>query len=170
MVANYAIGWSNWTGISFDLITLAKRHTMKCDRSPFSPDIRTFLYIVSKNSNRFNIIFTDWCVGGLVFWIFVKIHWILRIKQTSVLFCQYLRNESSDLHEILCVSQLLSCKLKFQISWISVQKWTRMSPKRAHPWQNVCMHVYNLCARMFTTCALAFMHGSSWNLILKLAR
>ena len=76
---------------------------MKWDRSPFSPDIRTFWYIVSKNSNRFYIIFTDLCVGGLVFWIFVKIHWILRIKQTSVLFCKYLHNKSSDLHEIFVV-------------------------------------------------------------------
>ena len=70
-------GWSNWTGIRFDLITLARKHPMKWYRSPFSPDIRTFWYIVSKNSNRFYMIFTDW--GGLVFWIFVKIHWILRM-------------------------------------------------------------------------------------------
>ena len=30
-----------------------------------------------------------------------------------VLFCKYLRNKSSDLHEILCGGQLLSCELKF---------------------------------------------------------
>ena len=30
-----------------------------------------------------------------------------RIKQMSGLFCQYLRNGSSDLYEILCGSQLL---------------------------------------------------------------
>ena len=60
-------GWSNWTEISFDLITLARRHPMKWDRSLFSPDIRTFRYIISKHSNRFYIIFTDWCVGGHVF-------------------------------------------------------------------------------------------------------
>ena len=104
-------GWSNWTEISFDLITPARRHPMKWDRSPFSPDIRTFWYIVSKNSNRFYIIFTDLCVGGLVFWIFVKIHWILRIQQTSVLFCKYLRDKSSDLHEIFCGRHLVSCEL-----------------------------------------------------------
>ena len=32
-----------------------------------------------------------------------------------VLFCKYLRNESSDLHEILYGGQLLCCELKFQI-------------------------------------------------------
>ena len=42
-----------------------------------------------------------------------KIHRKSRIKQTSVLFCKYLANESSDLHEILCGGQLLSCELKF---------------------------------------------------------
>ena len=35
-------GWSNWTKISFDLITPARRHPLKCDRSPFSLDIWTF--------------------------------------------------------------------------------------------------------------------------------
>ena len=35
-------GWSNWTKISFDLITPARRHPLKCERSPFSLDIRTF--------------------------------------------------------------------------------------------------------------------------------
>ena len=38
----------------------------------------------------------------------------LKIKglRKSILICKYLRNESSDLHEILCGSQLLSCELK----------------------------------------------------------
>ena len=163
-------GCSKVNDISFDLITPARRHPMKWDRSPFSPDIRTFWYIVSKNSNRFYIIFTDLCVGGLVFWIFVKIHWILRIKQTSVLFCNYLHNESSDLHEILCGSQLLTSEPKSQISWRSVHKCASTSRKRA------CTRVVNVhtrditCARMFTTRALAFMDGSSWNSKLKLTR
>ena len=43
-------------------------------------------------------------------------HGKLRTKQTPVLFGKYLRNESSDLHEILCGDQLLTCELKFQIS------------------------------------------------------
>ena len=123
-------GCSKVNDISFDLITPARRHPMKWDRSPFSPDIRTFWYIVSKNSNRFYIIFTDGCVRGLVFWIFVKIHWILRIKQTSVLFCNYLHNESSDLHEILCGSQLLTSEPKSKISWRSVHKCASTSRKR----------------------------------------
>ena len=73
-------GWSNWTEISFDLITPARRHPMKWDICPFSLDIQTFSYMVSKNANKFHMIFIDWCVGGLSFWIFVKIHWKLRIK------------------------------------------------------------------------------------------
>ena len=31
----------------------------------------------------------------------------------SILFCKYLRKGSSDLYEILCGGQLLSCELKF---------------------------------------------------------
>ena len=54
-----------------------------------------------------------------------KMHWKLRIKQTPVLFCKYLRNESLDLHEILCGGQILSCELKFQISWRSMHKNAR---------------------------------------------
>ena len=40
---------------------------------------------------------------GILMFIFLKIwkiHRKLRIKQTSVLFCKYLSNESSDLYEI----------------------------------------------------------------------
>ena len=40
----------------------------------------------------------------------------LMIKQTQVLFRKYIRNESMDLHEILCGVQLLSCEPKFEIS------------------------------------------------------
>ena len=59
---------------------------MKWDRCPFSLDIRTFcqFYKLFPKFNRFHMIFTDWCVGGLVFWLFVKILWKLRIKQMSV--------------------------------------------------------------------------------------
>ena len=39
-----------------------------------------------------------------------------------VLFCKYFRNKSSDLHEILCGGQLLSCELtqlfKLAIEWL----------------------------------------------------
>ena len=59
-------GWSNWTGIIFDLITPDWRHPMRWDRCPFSHYIWTFWYIVSKNSNRFHTIFTDWCIGGVL--------------------------------------------------------------------------------------------------------
>ena len=52
-------GWSNWTGIIFDLIT---------------PDWGVLFLILSghfdilfsKNSNRFHRIFTDWCIGGIL--------------------------------------------------------------------------------------------------------
>ena len=44
-----------------------------------------------------------------------KMNWKLRIKQTPVLFCKYLRNESLDLHEILCGGQILSFEIEFQI-------------------------------------------------------
>ena len=58
-------GWSNWTDIIFGLITPDRSHSMKWDRCPFSHYIWTFWYIVSKNSNRFHKIFSDWCIGGV---------------------------------------------------------------------------------------------------------
>ena len=61
-----------------------------------------------------------------------KIHRKSRIRQTTVLFCKYLANESSDLHEILCGGQLLSCELKFKISYRSVHKCARTSCKRVY--------------------------------------
>ena len=72
--------------------------------------------------------------------------------KTSVLFCKYLHNESLDLHEISCGSQLLSCKLKYQISWRSVHKCARTGCKRAHfaikraraPLQLVRMHLMHI--------------------------
>ena len=85
-------GWFNWTEISFDLFTLARWHPMKWDRSHFSVDIWTFWYIVSKNFNRFHIFFTDWWVGGLLFWIFKKIHW-----QAGAELCQAQHSLSLDL-------------------------------------------------------------------------
>ena len=42
-----------------------------------------------------------------------KMHWKLRIKPTPVLFCKYLRNKSSDLHEILCGVQILQVVLEW---------------------------------------------------------
>ena len=39
----------------------------------------------------------------------------IRIKQTPVLFCKYLRNESSDLHEILWGGHSLCCELKLKV-------------------------------------------------------
>ena len=41
---------------------------------------------------------------------------LLHKRQYLVLFCKYLRNKSSDLYEILCSGQLLSCELMFEIS------------------------------------------------------
>ena len=66
-----------------------------------------------------------------------KIHRKSRIRQTTVLFCKYLANESSDLHEILCGGQLLSCELKFKISWRSMFKCS-------HSRYNVHARIYNL--------------------------
>ena len=87
-----------------------------------------------------------------------KMHWKLRIKQTPILLCKYLRNESSNLHEIFCGGHLLSCEF------------------HEDPCTNARARVVNMrnrdktCARASTTCALAFMHGSSYNLIHTLTR
>ena len=55
----------------------------------------------------------------------MKINKKSRIKQTSLLFCKYLANKSSDLFEIFYSIQLLSCELNFKIS-----KWSRLLLRR----------------------------------------
>ena len=89
-----------------------------------------------------------------------KINRQSRIKQTSVLFCKYLTNESSDPHEILCGCHLPSCELYFQISWRSVHKCARLSCKgvRARFIANAC--IYNLCAHIY---ARIFMKFETWS-------
>ena len=52
-----------------------------------------------------------------------KMYWKLRIKQTSILFCKCLRNESLDLYEILNLSSQDSSWPPQNILWRSVYKW-----------------------------------------------
>ena len=54
----------------------------------------------------------------------------IKVFIKSILFCKYLRNGSSDLNEILCGGQLLSCELKVQVSWRSGLKCACTSYKR----------------------------------------
>ena len=80
-----------------------------------------------------------------------KIHRKSRIRQTTVLFCKYLANESSDLHEILCGGQLLSCDLKFKFHEdLCINARARVVNARTRG---------ETCVRSFTTRVRAFMHG-----------
>ena len=83
-----------------------------------------------------------------------KIHRKLRVELTSVLFCKYLRNQSSDLYEILYGGQSLSWEPKFQISWRSMHKCARTKCKRARARFIATARVYCSCARI---CAWIFM-------------
>ena len=80
----------------------------------------------------------------------------IKVFRKSILFCEYLRNGSSDLYEILCGGQFLSCELKFQISWRSVCKCARTRWKRAHSRYNVRAHVYNSCTRIYAWILMKF--------------
>ena len=60
-----------------------------------------------------------------------KIHRKLRIKQTSVLFCRYLRNESFDLYEIWDFYSWDSKKLSNDFSKRSVHRQAHKRRKRA---------------------------------------
>ena len=51
----------------------------------------------------------------------------INVFEKSILFCKYLHNGSSDPYEILYGGQLISCELKYQISWRSVHKCVRTS-------------------------------------------
>ena len=85
-----------------------------------------------------------------------KIHRKWRVKQTSVLFCKYLRNQISDLYEIWNLS--------------SVHTSTHRRGKRARARRNVRAHVFTSCARMcariFTKSSLLFL-DYAMNLSLK---
>ena len=66
------------------------------------------------------------------------------------MFCKYLRNGSSDLYEILCGGQLLSCELRFQILWRSVHKWAHTSCKRARVFYPECARLWLARANLST--------------------
>ena len=70
----------------------------------------------------------------------------IKVFIKSISFCKYLRNESSDLYEILCGIQILSCELKFQILWKSVHKCAHTSCKRARACFIASARIYDLCA------------------------
>ena len=124
------------------------------DRSPFSPDIRTFWYIVSKNSNRFNVTFTDWWIGGLVFWIFVKIHWLLGLNKRQYCFVNISATKAG-----------IFMKFNVEINYYLVNLIFKL---HEHPCTNSRTRVVKartrdkMGSRMFTTHALAFIHGSLW--------
>ena len=73
-----------------------------------------------------------------------------------VLFCKYLRNESSDLHEILSGGQLLSCEHMCKILLRIVHKHARKSCKRAHTRQNARVRIYNWCTRIYVRILMKF--------------
>ena len=56
----------------------------------------------------------------------------INVFEKSILFRKYLHNGSSDPYEILYGGQLISCELKYQISWRSVHKCASTSSQRAH--------------------------------------
>ena len=70
-----------------------------------------------------------------------------------ILFCKYLRNECSNLHEILCGCRLLFCKLSLKYPedpCINVRA------------RVVNAHIYDkTCTRMFSTRVRTFVHESS---------
>lgn len=83
--------------------------------------------------NLFYMIFIDYCSGGLVFQIFVKIHWKLRTKQMSLLFFKYICKKISYLYESLNLGTSRKCICGHFIA---------------------CVHIYTSCmhvrARIFT--------------------
>ena len=73
----------------------------------------------------------------------------IKVFIKSISFCKYLRNGSSDLYEILCGGQILSCELKFEISWRSVHECAHTSCKRACARYIANSHVFNSYARIY---------------------
>ena len=77
----------------------------------------------------------------------------IKVIGKSILFCRYLRNESSNLHKIWYGGQLLSCELKFKILRRFVHKCACRSCKRARARFLMRAHIYDsytpICARIF---------------------
>ena len=73
----------------------------------------------------------------------------IKVFRKLILFCKYLRNESSDLYEILCGGPFISCESKFQISLRSMHKCACTSCKRVRACYIANACVYNSCARIY---------------------
>ena len=97
------IGWEGGRSTSIWIMSL---NILGFFRVPLSGKHVTSLIIIVQKLGHFTNQILKIC----------KIHRKLRVERTSVLFCKYLRNQSSDLYEILYGGQSLSCELKFQIS------------------------------------------------------
>ena len=78
----------------------------------------------------------------------------INVFEKSILFCKYLHNGSSDPYEILYGGQLISCELKYKISWRSVHKCAHTSCKRARARFIASARAYESCARI---CSRIFM-------------
>ena len=97
----------------------------------FFNEILSFWNCASKNSKEGSVFFKFGRNFDAQILKIHKMHRKIRIEQMPLSFWKYLRNENSDLHEILCCGQFLSCELKFQISWRSMNKCARTSCKHA---------------------------------------
>ena len=82
----------------------------------------------------------------------------LKIKEfiKSIMFCTYLRNGGSDLYEILCGGQLLSCELKFHED---ADSNARAQVVNARTCDKTCTCVFttHMCAFILSTTKLVFM-------------
>ena len=134
----YFLESANITGWS--ILTVKSNHTLKTEKISLSLKAKLFFSTTTNKVFDFWFKKISWSFSNYSSWKIFKVHKCesmenaLKIKgfRKSILFCQYLWNGSSDLYEILCGGQLLSCELKFQILWRSVHKCTRTSCKRAH--------------------------------------
>ena len=84
----------------YQVTKLARKQPVSLKWCQLLPFPSPFWYLVSKElHNYLGIIHTWRLLRGITVKIY-KIHRRLRIKETSVLFCKYLRSESPDLYEI----------------------------------------------------------------------
>ena len=76
-----------------------------------------------------------------------KMHWKLRFKETPVLFCKYLCNESLDLHEIFCGKDPVQCPEIYKTSNQGRKSMIQNGPGKSNSSVNilgygVCGHAY----------------------------
>ena len=155
-------GWSIMTVKKYELIAQAKKKPISLGIRPFHHYIGTFWYLVSKQLNDHPVIIhlerLLRCETDNIW----KIHWKLKYSESQYCFANISAMEARIFMKFYMVVNYYLVNLSFKFyEDPCINAHIRVLNARAHVLSRV---------RAFTTCARLFIHGSAWNLKLKLTR